>query len=82
MKKLIILLALAFVMCGCCNQYVTDCGIVEGVEINNGVYSGQGTYVVTISKDFNAHWKYKAYLYTNELYSIGDTIQVTRRNNP
>lgn len=80
MKKLILLLALAFVMCGCCNQYVTDCGIVEGVKINNGGYPGQGTYIVTISQNFNAHWKFKAYLYTNKLYSIGDTIQVIKKN--
>lgn len=80
MKKLILLLALIFVMCGCYNQYVTDCGIVECVEINNGLFSGQGTYIVTISKGFNAHWKCRAYLYTNELYQVGDTIYVTNKN--
>ena len=78
MKKLILLLALAFVMCGCLNQYVTDFGIVEGVEINNGLYSGK--YIVTISDDFNAHSKCKVYLYTDKLYKVGDTIQITKKN--
>ena len=66
MKKIILLLALAFVMCGCCNQYVTDCGIVEGVEINNGGYSEQGTYIVTISKDFKIGDKVKIIIVKDE----------------
>lgn len=80
MKKLILLFTLAFVLCGCCNQYVTDFGIVECVEINNGGYSSQGKYIATISRDFNAHWKYHAYLYTDKLYKVGDTIQITKKS--
>ena len=80
MKKLILLLALAFVMYGRGNQYVTDFGIVEGVEINNGEYSSKGKYIVTMSEDFNAHWKRNAYLYTDELYKVGDTIQTTKKS--
>ncbi len=78
MKKLI-LLALAFVMCGC-NQYITDIGIVEGVESNSGLYKGQGTYLVKVSHHFNAHCKLNVFLYTNTLYAPGDTIQVTKKN--
>ena len=37
-------------------------------------------YRITISTDFNAHWKFSSYLYTNELYQIGDTIYVTKKN--
>lgn len=84
MKKLILLLALAFVMCGCnMHPHITDYGVVEQVELyeNRKVSTNYTTkYRVKVSTDFNAIWKYNVYLYTNELYSVGDTIQITKRN--
>lgn len=83
MKKLIVLLTLAFVMCGCNVQpHVTDYGVVEQVELyENRKKSTNYTtkYRVKVSTDFNAYWKDAAYLYTNELYLIGDTIYVTKK---
>ena len=84
MKKLILLLALAFVMCGCnIHPHITDYGIVEQVELykHKEVYTNYTTkYRVRVSKDFNASWKCVVYLYTNKLYSVGDTIQITKKN--
>lgn len=82
MKKLILLLALVFVMCGC-EQHVSDYGVVESIELfeSTKVSNNYTTkYRVKVSKDFNGLWRDKVYLYTNELYSIGDTIQVTKKN--
>lgn len=79
MKKLILLLALAFVMCGC-NQYVTDTGIVVGVSVNRGLFKDQGMYIVEINRHFNAHGERNVFLYTNILYTVGDTIQVIKKN--
>jgi hypothetical protein len=79
MKKLILFLVLAFVMCGC-NQYVTDTGIVVGVSVNSGPYKGQGKYIVEINRHFNAHYERNVFLYTDTLYTVGDTIQVTKKN--
>lgn len=76
MKKLILLLSLAFTMCGCDGQYVNDLGIVIGVEKNHGLYKEQGKYIVEVSQYFNDHY----FLYTNTLYTVGDTIQVTKKN--
>jgi uncharacterized protein YcfL len=84
MKKLILLLALAFVMCGCnTHPHITDYGVVEQVELykNRKASTNYTTkYRVRVSTDFNAHWIYCVYLYTNELYQIGDTIYVTKKN--
>ena len=38
MKKLILLLVLALVMCGCMKQYIKDCGIVKKVELKEVNY--------------------------------------------
>ena len=84
MKKLILLLTLAFVLCGCnSHPHITDYGVVEKVELyeTKKISTNYTTkYRVTISRDFNANWKFPVYLYTNELYQIGDTIYVTKRN--
>lgn len=83
MKKLIILLAFAFVLCGCnMHPHITDYGVVRQIELfestkNSTNYTTK--YRVRVSRDFNAHWKCSVYLYTNEMYVVGDTIQVTRR---
>lgn len=85
MKKLILLLALAFVMCGCMKQYIRDYGIVEKVELEETKFiNGCPTtkYKVTLSEDFNGIWRKEVVLYTNNLYTIGDTVQVVRRTNP
>ena len=84
MKKLILLLALAFVICGC-NQHphITDYGIVEQVEVhkNTKISTNYTTkYRVRVSSDFNTNWKLYVYLYTNTLYTVGDTIQVIKKN--
>lgn len=84
MKKLILLLTLAFVMCGCnMHPHITDYGVVEQVELyeSRKISTNYTTkYRVRVSTDFNAKWKENVYLYTNELYSVGDTIQVTKKN--
>ena len=80
--KVLSLLALTFVMYGCDTPHVTDYGVVEQVELyeHKKISTNYTTkYRVRVSTDFNAHWKHCVYLYTNELYSIGDTIQVTKK---
>ena len=85
MKKLILLLALVFVICGCdMHPHITDYGVVEQVELyeHKKISTNYTTkYRVRVSIDFNTNWKYPVHLYTNELYQIGDTIQVTKRTN-
>ena len=78
-KSVAILLLLALMICGSCTQSVTEFGVVEGVETYNGPFEGY-TYLITISDDFNAHWRRKVCIYTNKLYQIGDTIQITKKN--
>jgi PBP1b-binding outer membrane lipoprotein LpoB len=39
MKKLILLLILAFVMCGCMRQHIKDYGIVEKVELKEVTFT-------------------------------------------
>lgn len=81
MKKLI-LLALALVMCGC-EQAVTDYGIVKKVElceVTKLSTSYTTKYRVTVSGDFNAQWSTEVHLYTNTLFNLGDTIQITKKN--
>lgn len=77
-------MSLVFVMCGCnVHPHITDYGVVEKIELyeNRKISTNYTTkYRVTISTDFNAYWKLKSYLYTNELYNIGDTVQVTKKN--
>lgn len=86
--KNIILLVLVFVMCGCnMHPHITDYGVVEQVELYKyrKVSTNYTTkYRVRVSTDFNAKWSLscQVYLYTNELYVVGDTIQVTKRTNP
>lgn len=83
MKKLIIL-SLVFVMCGCnMHPHITDYGVVEQVELyeSRKISTNYTTkYRVRVSTDFNANWKENVYLYTNELYSVGDTVYVTKKN--
>ena len=84
MKKLI-LLALVFVMCSCMKQYIKDYGIVKKVELKEVEYTdGSPTtkYKVTLSENFNGIYTKEVVLYTNNLYTIGDTVQVVRRTNP
>lgn len=83
MKKLILLLALAFVMYGCMHPRITDYGVVRQVELfestkNSTNYTTK--YRIRVSRDFNAIWKCSVYLYTNELYSVGDTIKIAKKN--
>jgi len=84
MKKLILLLALAFVMFGCnMHPHITDYGVIEQVELyeNRKISTNYTTkYRVRVSADFNANWVSHVYLYTNYLYQIGDTIQIAKRN--
>jgi uncharacterized protein YcfL len=84
MKKLILLLTLAFIMCGCnAHPHITDYGVVEQVELyeNKKISTNYTTkYRVRVSTDFNAQWKCTVYLYTNELYQIGDTVYVLKKN--
>lgn len=84
MKKLILLFALVFVMCGCnMHPHITDYGVVEQVELyeSRKISTNYTTkYRVRVSTDFNANWKENVYLYTNELYSVGDTVYVTKKN--
>jgi hypothetical protein len=66
-------------------QHIKDYGIVEKVELKEVTFTdGSPTtkYMVTLSKDFNGRWLQGVILYTNNLYTIGDTIQVVRRTNP
>ena len=81
MKKLLLLLALVFVMCGC-KQYITNYGVVEKVELQqmSFVNGYESKYIVTVGENFNGIWKAKVVIYTNDLYQIGDTIQITKRN--
>ena len=80
MRKLPVLL-ITFVMCGCnMNPHIKDYGIVEQVELceHRKVSTDYTTkYCVRVSADFNANWIHPVYVYTNELYSVGDTIQIT-----
>lgn len=84
MKKLILLLAISFIMCGCnMHPHITDYGVVEQVELyeSRKISTNYTTkYRVRVNTDFNAHWKCCVYLYTNDLYQIGDTIQITKKN--
>lgn len=84
MKKLILLLAIVFVMCGCnMHPHITDYGVVKQVELyeSRKISTNYTTkYRVRVSTDFNANWKENVYLYTNELYSVGDTVYVTKKN--
>ena len=79
MKKLIVL-ALAFVMCGC-KQYVRDYGIVEKVELEKSLFIDGYTseYKVTVGTSFNGVWKARVVIYTNDLYQIGDTLRIMKR---
>lgn len=84
MKKIILLLALVFVMRGCdFPSNITDYGVVEGVELyeTTKISTNYTTkYRVRVSSDFNANWPSCVYLYTNTLYTLGDTIQVIKKN--
>lgn len=83
MKKIILLLLITLSICSC-KQEVKDFGIVQKVELYNIKFSNgyKTKYKITVSEDFNAVWKKaKAVVYTNELYTIGDTIVVTNKNN-
>jgi hypothetical protein len=82
--KILPLFILAIVVCGCnTHPHITDYGVVEQIELyeNIKVSTNYTTkYRVRISKDFNAHWISTVYLYTNDLYQIGDTVYVTKKN--
>lgn len=83
--KVLFLLALAFVMCGCMKQYIIEeYGVVEGIKCEEHRFvDGVSTkYVVTLSKELNGMWKKNVILFTNENYSLGDTIKITKKNNP
>ena len=71
-------------MCGCnSHPHITDYGIVEQVELceHKKISTNYTTkYRVRVSADFNTNWKFPVYLYTNKLYSVGDTIQITKKN--
>lgn len=83
MKKLIILLALAFVMCGCQQYIIEGYDVVEKIELKETHFiEGYNTkYVVTLSGESNGWWIKNVILYTNYKYSIGDTIQITKKTN-
>lgn len=84
MKKLILLLAFVPLICGCnSHPHITDYGIVEQIELYENKKTSTNyitKYRIRVSRDFNAYWKSTVYIYTNELYSVGDTIQVTKKN--
>jgi len=82
MKKIILLLLIILGICSC-SQEVKEFGIVTKVELYNNTFTSGYTakYKVSVSK-FNAVWRdIRAIVYTNELYTIGDTIVVTNKNN-
>lgn len=69
-------------MCSC-TQEVKDYGVVTKVELKDTKFNSDGyrtKYRITVDR-FNAVWQTKAYVYTNELYVIGDTIQITKKTN-
>ena len=71
MKKLILLLALVFVICGCIPQ--TPHGVVTEVEkAKSQYYTTHYKYVVTTDNDFR--------FCTNETFNVGDTIQITKKS--
>ena len=54
MKKLILFLALALVMCGCMKQHIRDYGVVEKVELEETKFTDNGKitkYKVTLSNE-------------------------------
>lgn len=65
-------------------QHIKDYGVVEKVELEEVKFTDGTTtkYKVTLSEDFNGRWIKEVVLYTNNLYTIGDTVQVVRRTNP
>lgn len=70
MKKLI-LLALAFVMCGCIRN--TPYSIVTKVKKpKTQDYNTSYKYVVTTDNGLR--------FYTDETFNVGDTIQITKKN--
>lgn len=77
MKKLIILLALSFIMCGC-RPEIKEYGVITGIKRDD--YLSSKEYKVII-KDFNHKTNLKVVLFTDSLYQIGDTIQIIRRTN-
>ena len=67
-------------MCGC-KQRITEFGVVKKVELNENVINDFNyKYKVTVNEYLNATWKCDVILYTDELYNIGDMVQVTKKN--
>jgi hypothetical protein len=77
MKKLILLLSLAFVICGC-RPEIKEYGVITGIK--RDYYQSSKEYKVII-KDLNHKTNLKVVLFTDSLYQIGDTIQIIRRTN-
>lgn len=71
MKKLILLFALAFVMCGCVPR--TPYSVVTKVKKSKSqYYTTHYKYVVITDNVFR--------FYTDETFNVGDTIQITKKN--
>lgn len=71
MKKLILLLSLVFVICGCIPR--TPYSVVTKVEKSESqYYTISYKYVVTTDNSFR--------FYTDETFNVGDTIQITKKN--
>lgn len=71
MKKLILLLALVFVMCGCIPN-IPYSVVTEVEKAKSQYYGTHYKYVVTTDNGL--------YFYTDETFNVGDTIQITKKN--